>query len=130
MRKRKPFKIASCILGSAFLLWLSVWFIRPFCYDNGLGLSRLLNGWHDSRFATFHRLFFAIENGMSRADLEAVIRRVYPPKGPRTPPRFRVDDTTHIILFLDPEGRPGPNCEGIFLQFADGTIIGKGYGMD
>jgi hypothetical protein len=130
MTKSRSIKKVLWTVAGGFVLWAVIWFVRPFFTNNDVGLSRLLYGWHDSRYAAFHRLFFEIERGMSRPDLEAVIRRIYPPEGTRTPPKFWEDKPTHITLFMDSENRPGPNCEGIFLEISNGTITGKGYGMD
>lgn len=67
---------------------------------------------------------------MTRDEMMEAIAEIYPVEGKRKRPRFRVDEPTHIILFMDPERSSEPNCEGIFLTISNGRIVKKGYGMD
>jgi len=129
-RSRRLIAAAPWVAASILLLTAAAWFTHAFSVSRDLGISRLLYGWHDPRFAAFHRLFFALKVGMSRAELEATIRRIYPQNGERKPPRFWIDEPTNILLFMDPEVHVEPNCEGISLQISNGRIVAKGYSMD
>ncbi len=84
----------------------------------------------DPRFANFHRLFVAIEPGMTRAEVGLTIDAHYPEGGERLRPTHWDNTPQHLGLFMNPEHLREPNCEGISIRFVDGKVVGKGYSMD
>ena len=104
-------------------------FMPAYLVDKDFGLSRLLTVF-DARFTNYHRLFLAIEPGMTRAEVEQVLELHYPEGGERKMPK-RIEDTEQrLSLFMDPEHLREPNCEGIWIRFEGGVVTGKDYSMD
>ena len=124
--KTRHFILVGLAAAGSFATWLAPAYLE----SRDLGTSRLLAGWNDARFAAFHRLYFAIEIGMTREQIEETIHRVYPEDGARSRPKVVEDTPQRLVLFLDPEGQREPNCEGIFIRLAEGEVVGKGYVMD
>ena len=85
-------RITLVLVGFALLFTVGSWFNRAFQHDRDLGMSRLLAGWNDARFNTFHKLYFAIEVGTPVAELDDVLKDVYPAGGKRLPPNRHDDD--------------------------------------
>ena len=120
----------SILVGLAAAGSFAAWLAPAYHEDADLGTSRLLAGWNDPRYAAFHRLYFAIEIGMTRDQIGECIVRIYPEDGARSRPKVGEDTPLNLVLFLNPEDRREPNCEGIFIRFADGKVLSKGYSMD
>jgi hypothetical protein len=121
-------KLLILLLGAPVLA-ICIWVLPAYLVDRDLGISRLLSA-GDPRFVTYHRFFLAIEPRMTRAEVEATMETFYPPGGERKAPT-RVDDTAdQLFLFMNPEHRKEPNCEGISIRFENGKVTGKGYSMD
>lgn len=129
LRRLEPAFIGTGLLVLAVLLMFA-WFAQAFSESRELGMSRLVYGWRDPRFAAFHRLFLEISPGMTRKDLDDTIWRLYPDGGQRLVPVYWVDQPSHVTLFMNPETETEPNCEGIFLQLTNGIIVSKSYSMD
>ena len=110
---------------------VGAWAAGSFAVDPDYGLSRLLMGWHDSRLATFHRLFERIEKGMTVDEVWRTVQQLYPEGGDRVRPGFEQDALNDaIVLFMNPEDQREPNAEGIFLRLEGGRVARKDYSMD
>lgn len=80
----------------------------------------------DQRIRTYKTFYRDIQQGMTHADIEALLARHYPQGGPRLRPRM--DEASGIISFLmNPETSAEPNCEGIFLTLRNGSVAEKRY---
>ena len=121
---KKCLFLISCVLvyGYAHVL-------PAYRLDKDFAISRALT-WMDPRVTNYHRLFLAIEPGMTREEVERTIDRHYPEQGKRQRPTYWDDTPQHLGLFMNPEHLREPNCEGISIRFADGKVVGKGYSMD
>ena len=85
----------------------------------------------DARFRTYKRFYRDIEIGMTRAEVNQLMGRHYPPDGKRGEPSVIEDSENRLDYFMDPEaGRSQPNCEGIFLEMKDDKVVGKSYSRD
>ena len=84
----------------------------------------------DDRFRTYKQLFEDIEVGMSRAEVMTLVDRHYPSEGERLPPQIIEDSDKKLSFFMNPEDSTGPNCEGIFLQMEEDTVVKKSYARD
>lgn len=112
--------------------------ILPTCYQSARLYSHAPDAFvshlfhlFDHRYKAFHALFLRISPGMSRHELTQTVKEVYPKQGPRNPPRYWVNETNRIVLFMHAEGHPEPDCEAIFLQLDNGgNITTKGYSAD
>jgi hypothetical protein len=83
----------------------------------------------DPRIRTYKAFYRDIQQGMTRADIEALLSRHYPQGGPRLRPRM--DETPGRVGFLmNPETSAEPDCEGIFLTIHNGSIVEKRYLAD
>jgi len=92
-----------------------------------------LNQWiWDPRFRAYSGFYQDIEVGMTKADVMRLLENHYPAGGERGHPIRLSDgeDSEGMGFFLNCEGRPGPNCEGIFFAFKEGRIIEKKYSPD
>ena len=121
---RKFLIIIGCLLvyGYANLL-------PAYRLSKDFAISRAL-GCFDPRLANYHRLFIAIEPGMTRAEVELTIDAHCPEGGERMRPTHWSDTPQHLGLSMNPEHLREPNCEGISIRFEDGKVVGKGYAMD
>ena len=117
------------IFIGCLLVYGYVYILPAYRLSKDFAISRAL-GWSDPRFANFHRLFVAIEPGMTRAEVELTIDAHYPEHGKRLRPTHWDDTPQHLGLFMNPEHLREPNCEGISIRFADGKVVGIGYSMD
>jgi hypothetical protein len=86
--------------------------------------------WIDARHRTYQSFYDAIETGMTRFEVLARLDEYYPADGARKRPRITKDTTDELGLFMNPEHSYEPNCEGIFLDFADGKVTRKRYSRD
>jgi hypothetical protein len=87
--------------------------------------------WVDPRFRVYKDFFAAIEPGMSRAEVKALMEKHYPKGGARERPVLFHEDEGHLDFFMHPEaGRTEPNCEGIFLQLENDRVTRKSYSPD
>jgi len=71
-----------------------------------------------------------IQPGMTRFEVLASLERHYPAGGPRQRPKIMKDTADELGFFMNPEDSYEPNCEGIFLDFADGKVTRKRYSRD
>jgi hypothetical protein len=84
----------------------------------------------DARFRTYRAFYRDIREGMTRDEVLAALERRYPGTGARQPPKIMEDSPERLGFFMNPETSREPNCEGIFLQFEHGRVIGKSYSPD
>lgn len=84
----------------------------------------------DPRFRAYRSFYRELRPGMTRDEVFAALGRHYPASGPRRRPKLLDDDGRRIGFFMDPEHSAEPNCEGIFLQMADGRVVSKAYSAD
>lgn len=84
----------------------------------------------DARFQTYKDFYAHIQLGMTRAEIMALEDRLYPADGPRKKPTVIMEDDTSLTFFMHPEDSTEPNCEGIFLGFAEGKLKSKNYSPD
>ena len=84
----------------------------------------------DARFRTYKRFYRDIEVGMTRAEVDQLIARHYPPNGKRGEPFVCEDFENRLSFLMDPEGDRHPNCEGIQLTMKDGKVVEKSYTPD
>jgi hypothetical protein len=84
----------------------------------------------DARIRTYWAFYDAIEIGMTHQDVMDVMDLHYPESGGRQKPTITEDSNQYMGFFMNPEDRGGPNCEGVFLDFADGKATGKRYSRD
>jgi len=121
---RKLLFLFSCVVVYGYA---HVW--PAYRLDKDFAISRALT-LMDPRFTNYHRLFLAIEPGMTREEVEETIDSHYPAHGERKRPTYWDDTPHHLGLFMNPEHHREPNCEGISIRFADNIVVGKGYSMD
>lgn len=86
--------------------------------------------WVDGRFRTYKDFYAQIQPGMTRAEIMALEDRLYPAGGPRQKPTIIMEDDSSLTFFMHPEHSKEPNCEGIFLGFAEGKLKSKTYSPD
>lgn len=107
---------AAVALTGVGLLWLCLRCVAP--------------EWVDGRYRAYRSFYSAVEVGMTRAEVLAAMRAVYPEAGPRRQPTILVDDATDLAFFMHPESASGPNCEGIFLRMREGRVVAASYAAD
>ncbi|WP_395743122.1 hypothetical protein [Prosthecobacter sp.] len=86
--------------------------------------------WVDARYRSYKAFYEGIQIGMTRAEVAELQTRFYPAGGPRRTPRIIMEDDKSLTFFMDPEQAAEPNCEGIFLAFANGKVKSKTYSPD
>lgn len=96
----------------------------------GLVVMALYPEWVDARFRSYKDFYAQIQPGMTRAEIMALQDRLYPESGPRKKPRIIMEDDRSLSFFMHPEDSTEPNCEGIFLAFAEGKLKSKTYSPD
>ncbi len=96
----------------------------------GLVVMALHPEWMDGRFRSYKDFYARIELGMTRPEIIALQDRLYPDGGLRKKPRIMIEDDRSLTFFMHPEDSTEPNCEGIFLAFADGKLKSKTYSPD
>ena len=84
----------------------------------------------DDRFKTYKQLFGDIEVGMSRAQVMKLVDQHYPSRGKRLRPKVLEDSEFKLSFFMNPEDSAAPDCEGIFLQMEDDSVVKKSYVRD
>lgn len=84
----------------------------------------------DSRIRTYWAFYDAIEIGMTRQEVIDVMDSHYPAEGQRQRPTIMRDSEESLGFFMNPEQYREPNCEGIFVDFADGKVNRKSYSAD
>lgn len=84
----------------------------------------------DARIRTYKALYREIESGMTRDQVLAMVDKHYPAGGMRQRPKIMKDTFEELGFFMNPEHSREPNCEGIFLDLADGRVVGKRYSRD
>jgi len=84
----------------------------------------------DGRFRAYQRLYRDIEVGMTRAEVMQLVDQQYPADGKRARPKVWEDTDTQLCLFMNPERRTEPSCEGIFLTLSEERITAKEYSRD
>lgn len=86
--------------------------------------------WIDARHRSYLSFYESIQPGMTRFEVLASLERHYPAEGPRQRPKTMKDSAAELGFFMNPEDSYEPNCEGIFLDFADGKVTRKRYSRD
>lgn len=87
--------------------------------------------WIDPRFRVYKDFYTAIEPGMSRSEVKALLEKHYPESGPRSRPTIFLEDESSLNFFMDPEaGHTEPNCEGILLKIDNDRVTAKTYSPD
>jgi hypothetical protein len=87
--------------------------------------------WLDPRFRVYKDFYTAIEPGMSRSDVKALLEKHYPENGPRARPTIFLEDESSLNFFMHPED-PGSSvdCEGILLKIENDRVTAKTYSPD
>lgn len=117
--RRRPLRVASGVLAVAVL--------TPGAY---LFLALRHPGVLDARFRAYHAFYHDLGAGMTRAEVSAAMARHYPEGGDRRAPIVFRDEPSRLGLHMHAEGRTGPNCEGILLEFRAGRVTHKHYSRD
>jgi hypothetical protein len=86
--------------------------------------------WFDPRHRTYKAFFRDIQEGMTREQVLARLEARYPAGGTRSQPKIVHNTPEELGFFMNPEGPREPNCEGIFLSFADERVGRKRYVAD
>jgi len=84
----------------------------------------------DGRYSTYKQLYGDIEVGMSRAQVMKLVDQHYPSGGKRLRPKVLEDSEVKLSFFMNPEDSAAPDCEGIFLQMEDDSVVKKSYVRD
>ena len=84
----------------------------------------------DARFRTFKRLHAEIRVGMTRTEVMDLVGRHYPAGGVRLAPTVMADTPGRVGFFMNSEGAPEPNCEGIFMTMDGGRVVCVSYSPD
>jgi hypothetical protein len=72
----------------------------------------------------FHRAFAAIHEGMSPAEVTAVIQHEFPASGPYPVPTLAVSDEERMLFFLQQTPK-GFDDKGILVTLRDGKVVAK-----
>ena len=87
--------------------------------------------WIDPRFRVYKDFYTAIEPGMSRSDVKALLEKYYPESGARSCPTIFLEDESSLNFFMHPEaGHTEPNCEAILLKIDNDRVTAKTYSPD
>ncbi len=84
----------------------------------------------DPRIRTYWAFYDAIEVNMTREQVLSTLEKHYPQGGQRQRPTIIRDTDNALGFFMDPEHSHQPNCEGVFLELAEGKVIRKRYSKD
>ena len=118
--------IASHWLKRGILIVAALFLLTP----SGVALLCIKPELVDGRYETYKQLYGDIHVGMSRAEVMTLVDRHYPSEGERLPPEIIEDSDKKLSFFMNPEDSTGPNCEGIFLQMEEDTVVKKSYARD
>ena len=87
--------------------------------------------WIDPRFRVYKDFYAAIEPGMSRSDVKALLEKHHPESGARARPTIFLEDESSLNFFMNPEaGHAEPNCEAILLKIDNDRVTAKTYSPD
>lgn len=84
----------------------------------------------DPRYKTYRAFYGDIQPGMSRAELDGLLDRHYPPRGARTRPSLGPESSGYVYLFMDPEGSKKRDIMGVLVKMQDGKVLDKEYVAD
>ena len=84
----------------------------------------------DARHRAYKAFYRGIDIGMTRQQVFALVSAHYPVAGVRARPKTLYDEPEEIVLFMNPEARGEPNCEGIILSLNDNRVTRKRYSSD
>ncbi|MDF7809678.1 hypothetical protein P4E94_19725 [Pontiellaceae bacterium B12219] len=84
----------------------------------------------DGRFRTYKELYNLIQIGAPKSNVDELLLQLYPEGGKRKPPLIWENTESSLKMFMNPEKRIEPNCEGIFLRIENGIIASKHYSAD
>jgi len=118
--------LASNWLRRVILIVVALFLLAP----SGAALICLKPELVDGRYSTYKQLFGDIEVGMSRAQVMKLVDQHYPFGGKRLRPKVLEDSEVKLSFFMNPEDSAGPDCEGIFLQMEDDSVVKKSYVRD
>ncbi|MCB1210209.1 MAG: hypothetical protein KDK97_12820 [Verrucomicrobiales bacterium] len=118
-KSRGSVRIGLGIVGAACVLLASYVLVAVFA-----------PGLVDARIRVYQTFFENLQPGMTRFEVLASLEKHYPADGPRQRPRIMKDTANELGFFMNPEDSYEPNCEGIFLDFADGKVTRKRYSED
>ncbi len=80
----------------------------------------------DARHRTFQTTYWFIRIGMSRDEVLAEIRSLYPPNGERKPPIIVEDSSTSMQIQMHPERAEEANSHNLItLKMQDARVMGK-----
>lgn len=87
--------------------------------------------WVDPRFRVYKDFFAAIQPGMSREEVKALLSKRYPEGGAREKPILYLEDEDSLNYFMHPEaGHTEPNCEAILVKLEKDRVTKKIYSPD
>ncbi len=87
--------------------------------------------WVDARFRSYKAFYDGIRLGMTRDEVMALQKQLYPEGGPRQKPRIMMDESNSLTFFMHPEDPDSPaDCEAILLELKDGKVTAKTYSPD
>ena len=118
--------LASNWLKRGILIVVALFLLAP----SGVALICLKPELVDGRYSTYKQLFGNIDVGMSRAEVMRLVDKHYPSEGERLRPNIIDDSDKKLSFFMNPEDSTEPNCEGIFLQMEDDSVVKKSYVRD
>ena len=118
--------LASNWLKRGILIVVALFLLAP----SGAALICLKPELVDGRYSTYKQLYGDIEVGMSRAQVMKLVDQHYPSGGKRLRPKVLEDSEVKLSFFMNPEDSAAPDCEGIFLQMEDDSVVKKSYVRD
>ncbi|MCB1092454.1 MAG: hypothetical protein KDL87_13035 [Verrucomicrobiae bacterium] len=84
----------------------------------------------DARHRAYKSFYHELQIGMTREEVIASLEKHYPAGGARQRPTIMRDTAEELGFFMNPEQSHEPNCEGIFLDLAQGHVTRKRYSRD
>ena len=118
--------LASNWLKRGILIVVALFLLAP----SGAALICLKPELVDGRYSTYKQLYGDIEVEMSRAQVMKLVDQHYPSGGKRLRPKVLEDSEVKLSFFMNPEDSAAPDCEGIFLQMEDDSVVKKSYVRD
>ena len=118
--------LASNWLKRGILIVVALFLLAP----SGAALICLKPELVDGRYSTYKQLYGDIKVGMSRAQVMKLVDQHYPSWGKRLRPKVLEDSEVKLSFFMNPEDSAAPDCEGIFLQMEDDSVVKKSYVRD
>ena len=118
--------LASNWLKRGILIVVALFLLAP----SGAALICLKPELVDGRYSTYKQLYGDIEVGISRAQVMKLVDQHYPSGGKRLRPKVLEDSEVKLSFFMNPEDSAAPDCEGIFLQMEDDSVVKKSYVRD